>query len=331
MTKKLIISGGCLRENGYSLGEGKYYGKATLLCLDLETGQYQVKLSKDTGGENYPEEHPNLEFTAGTVEGNFLWISTDTEVHKYQLPEFSLQACFSHPCFHNVHSTHIIDDELIVTSTGVDNVIVMDKNSGAITRILNTEGKDPWHRFHVDMDYRKVHSTRPHDSHPNYVFKLDNDLWVTRCSQEDAVKLSDPNDCINVSGGDDVISVHDGVVWQNFVVFTRVDGFLVFADKATRKVVKTVDPFKSSSNRPVGWCRGLHIDGDMFYIGYSKIRKTKLKSKIKHLAKGNFKYSNGNNALVVAYNLQTENADNVFESPDGLIDAIYGILPFNYD
>ncbi len=330
MSQKLMLSGGCLRPNGFELGEGKYYGKASLVMLDLASGEFSQMLTKTDGGPNYPSEHPNLQFTAGCVDGDTLWLPSDTEVHKYHLPDLTLESVFSHPCFHNIHSVHVIDGDIVASSTGLDNVVVMDAQSGDIKRILNTQGKDPWHRFKQDVDYRLVHSTRPHDSHPNFVFKLGDDLWATRCTQEDAVNLNNAEDCIDISLGGDV-SVHDGVWWEDKLVFTRVDGNLVFCDPVKKQVIETFDPFGGALNRPMGWCRGLHIDGDLFYIGYSKLRKTNLKSKIKFLSKGNFKYSSGNNSLVVALNIRTRKVESVYTSPDGLIDAIYGIMPYHYD
>lgn len=327
---KLMVSGGCLRENGFELGEGKYYAKASLLMLDLETGEIETLLTKADGGPHYPAEHPNQQYTAPCLDGDTLWLPTDTEVYAYSLPDFKQKACFSHPCFHNIHSAHVFDDDLVVTSTGLDNVVVMDKANGEIKSILNTEGKAPWHRFSPETDYRLIHSTRPHDAHPNYVFKLNNALWVTRCKQEDAVCLTDTSKRIDVSEGD-TISIHDGLWWGEHLVFTRVDGFLVICDPATGKVLDKHDPFATERNRPCGWCRGLHIDGDMFYIGYSKLRKTKLKAKLKFISQGNFKYRDGNDALVVAYNMRTKKVERTYAFTNGIIDAIYGILPFNYD
>jgi hypothetical protein len=326
---KLLISGGCLRPNGFELGEGKYYGKASLVSLDLQSGQFEQVLSKSDGGANYPAEHPNQQYTAACLDGDTLWLPTDTEILQYQLPQMKQVNCFSHPCFHNIHSVHVFGDELAVTSTGLDNVVMLDKTSGEIKRIINTQGKDPWHRFDAETDYRLVHSTRPHDSHPNYVFKLKDKLWVTRCTQEDAVCLDDMSQKIDITGSDS-ISVHDGLWWNGKLVFTRVDGLLVICDPETGKVTENHDPFAAHRNRPIGWCRGLYIDGDMFYIGYSRLRKTNLKSKLKFLSQGNFRYGSGNNSLVVAYNMKTKKVEQVFESPEGMIDAIYGILPWRY-
>ena len=51
MINKLLVSGGCLRENGFELGEGKYYGKAVLAELDLSTGKFVEVVAKSGGGE----------------------------------------------------------------------------------------------------------------------------------------------------------------------------------------------------------------------------------------------------------------------------------------
>ena len=327
--KGLLITGGCLRPDGFELGEGKYYGKAGLLKLDLASGQFNTLLNKMEGGENYPAEHPNQQYTAACLEGDTLWLPTDTEVYQYRLPDLKQLKCFSHPCFHNIHSVHIFNNELVVTSTGIDNIVVLCPESGKIKQIINTEGKDPWHRFDAKTDYRLIHSTRPHDSHPNYVFKLDNKLWVTRCTHDDAVCLDDVTDRIDVAHQDE-ISVHDGIWWHDKLVFTRVDGYLVIVDPKTRKVIEKHDPFAHERNRPLGWCRGLMVDGNVFYIGYSKLRKTRLMSKLKFISQGNFKYMDGNEALVVAYDISKKKVINTYAIPAGMLDAIYGILPYNF-
>ncbi|MBN2732556.1 MAG: hypothetical protein JXR26_09020 [Balneolaceae bacterium] len=325
---KLLVSGGCLR-NADDLEEGKYYGKATLLLLDLSTGEYRELLSKSDGGEHYPPVNPNQQYTAASLDGDVLWLPTDTEIFKYRLPELILEACYSHSCFHNIHSVHAFDDFLIVTSTGLDNVVILDKHTGQITRVLNSEGKDPWHRFSSDVDYRIIYSTRPHDSHPNFVFRLDGKYWVTRCKQEDAICLEDINNRIDISQGANV-SVHDGLWWNDKIIFTRVDGFLVFCDPISKKVIETVDIFALKRNRLRGWCRGLWVDGETFYIGFSKLRTTKSTNKLKFLMNSSFINSTNSKASVVAFDMNNKTVNNIYQVPDCMIDSIYGILPYRY-
>lgn len=326
-SKKLIVSGCCERPGGFELGPGKYYGKARLLSLDLETGQFDIRFEVSEGNENWPDEHPNLEFTAGCLEGDLLWQPADTEIYLLQLPDFNHLKTISHPCFNNIHSVAVRDDKLYVTSTGLDNVVILDKLSGEILDIINTEGKDCWHRFDPQVDYRKMHSTRPHAVHPNFVFFLDGEPWVTRCDLQDAVRIYDIRERIALTSPDEEISIHDGVRWGEQVVFTRVDGKLIFVEASSRKLVRELDPFREEKSRPRSWCRGLHIEGDICYIGFTRLRKTRAKTKLKYLLQQNMRSLLGYGALVVAYDLRQCKLLRIYEAPHDYIDAIYSLLP----
>ncbi len=325
MSNRLFVTGGQFRPPGALRMEGRYYQEAQLVALDLASGEFESLVTLSGGGDHYPPEHPNQLFTAPAMEDGVLWLPSETEIFKYRLPTLTLEACYSHTCFNNIHSVAVFGDELAVTSTGLDNVVFLNKHDGRVMRIANAEGKDPWHRFSHDIDYRREYSTRPHDAHPNFVFRLGENYWVTRCTHEDAVNLDDTSQSIDVAQGDD-ISVHDGLDYGDYIVFTRVDGFLVFCDKTSLQVAKVVDPFQHERNRPIGWCRGLHINGSMCYIGYSRIRKTRMKSKLKYLASGNFEFASGQSALIVAFDLEKLAIERIYRAPEGVVDAIYGIL-----
>ena len=327
MGRKILVTGGLLRENGYELGEGKYYGCAKLLAIDIESGCCEQLLSVAVGNENFPEIHPNLEFTAGDVEGELLWLPTDTEVRLYRYPSLELLRTYSHPCFQNVHSVVVRGNDLYVTSTGLDLVVVLDKRDGSIQNIASAEGKSPWHRFSPDVDYRMVHSTRPHDCHPNYVFWIDDQPWVTRCTQEDAVKLGDPSNRIDISGPRRPISVHDGIVHNGSVYFTTVDGCIMIADADRRHVVEQVDltSMKGFSGLR-GWCRGLHIEDDACYVAFSRLRRTKRAEKLQWV---NRMLKTGlviEECSVLKVDLDRRQIIGEFRLPNGAIDAIYSIL-----
>ena len=328
MSNKLLITGGILRENGFELGEGKYYGRASLLRLDTDTGEAETILSINEGNENFPAETPNLEFTVGDVDGNKLWLSTDTEIRLYAYPQMELLKTYSHPCFHNIHSVAVHCDELYVTSTGLDMVVVLDKHTGDIRRKINTEGKPVWHRFSEDVDYRKEYSTRPHDCHPNYIFWLENEPWVTRCTQEDAVKLSDVTQRIDISGPNKAISVHDGIVKGDYVYFTSVDSCIVIADINTKKVIETFNVSKLKGYGGLrGWCRGLYISGDIFFIGFSRLRRTRRLDKITWVSRLMNRGKSIEDCSVLGINMTTREIVADFIFPEHMIDAIFTILP----
>jgi hypothetical protein len=328
MDEAVLITGGVLRPNGFELGEGKYYGHAKLLRVDTRTSRVEVLLSINEGNENYPDEHPNLEFTVGDVDGDSLWLSTDTEIRHYRYPSLDLIETFSHPCFHNIHSVAVRGGELYVTSTGLDMVVVLDKRNGAILRYINTEGKPTWHRFSREVDYRKQHSTRPHASHPNYVFWVDDEPWVTRCTQEDAVMLSDPSRKINISGEKKPISVHDGIVKDGRIYFTTVDGAIVVADAQTQKVVEILQISSLKGYGGLrGWCRGLYIADDVCYLGFSRLRKTRRMEKLEWVKRLMLRGEAIEECSVLAIDLKHPRILADYRIPKDMLDALYTVLP----
>ncbi|MDH5545589.1 MAG: hypothetical protein OEZ43_08355 [Gammaproteobacteria bacterium] len=322
----LLISGGLLRPNGFELGEGKYYGCAKLLSLDTSTGQVETLLSIDRGNDNFPSEYPNLEFTAMAVDGNVLWIPTDTEIRQYSYPDLELLKTYSHKCFHNIHSVAVRENRLFVTSTGLDMVVVLDKDTGEIVDQINAEGKETWHRFSPEIDYRKLHSTRPHDCHPNYVFWIENQPWVTRCTQEDAVNLHDNSQRIDISGPNKSISVHDGIVAGDFVYFTSVDAYIIVADIRTLEIVETINLNSVRGYGQVrGWCRGLFVKNDILYLGFSLLRKTRHLDKIKWLKPLLRNREVSETCSVLAFDISSRTIVGDYPIKDTDISAIYSI------
>ncbi|MCP4268278.1 MAG: hypothetical protein GY777_22340 [Candidatus Brocadiaceae bacterium] len=325
---KLLITGGILRSNGYKLGEGKYYDEAVLYRLDTKTSDIEKCLSITEGNENFPDENPNLEFTVGTYEPNTLWLTTDTEIRRYDYPSLKLKDTYSHPCFQNIHSVAIRDQQLYVTSTGLDMVVVLNKSTGAIDEIINTEGKSSWHRFNESTDYRKIHSTKPHDCHPNYVFWIDDVPWVTRCTQGDAVCLSDVSKRINVSGDDRSISIHDGIVMGDEVLFTTVDGCVVIADVNSYNIKETIELYDLPGYGGIrGWCRGLFQKDNLIYIGFSRLRKTKSTGKLAWLAEFANRGAPSKQASILVFDFDKRKIVRDYALPEDGIDAIYTILP----
>ncbi len=329
----LLITGAILRENGYELGEGKYYGNAILLKLNLDSGHIEELLNISTGSQYTPDEHPNLEFTIGDVENDKLWLSNDTEIRLYSYPKLELLKTYSHPCFQNVHSVSVKDDKLYITSTGLDMVVILDKNTGNIIETINTENKPTWHRFSPDIDYRKVYSTKPHQCHPNYIFWLNEQPWVTRCTPEDAICLSDQSKRINITrlskkSLQESLSVHDGIVKDDKVYFTSVDGCIIIADIKSLAVIETIELYNIKGYGDIrGWCRGLYIKNNLFYIGFSRLRKTKAKGKLAWLSRFSSYLSPSKESSVLVFDIDKRIITNDYSIPNEAIDAIYSILP----
>ena len=191
------------------------------------------------------------------------------------------------PCFNDVHHVRPSSDgNLIVTNTGLDMVVEVTLD-GRVVREWGVLGESPWKRFSRDVDYRKVLTTKPHAAHPNFTFYIDDELWVTRCMQQDAVSLTNPGRRIDVG-----FYCHDGEVHREKAYFTTVDGTVVVVDTATFKVEQVIDlkEIDNPGNANLGWCRGLAVmDERRLWVGFTRLRQTRFKENVrwvKQLIKG---------------------------------------------
>jgi hypothetical protein len=207
-----------------------------------------------------------------------MYVPTQTELLIYDVPSFECQAYVSLPCFNDVH--HVCPGPagtLFVANTGLDMVLEVT-HGGEVRREWSVVGEPLWTRFSRDVDYRKVVTTKPHKSHPNHVFFLDGEVWVTRCDQHDALCLTREQDPIPI--GD--TSIHDGLVRGDRVYFTQVSGHVIVVDGATKRVCRRFDLNAIAGGRtPLGWCRGIEVlDGDLVVVGFSRLRPTKWKENV---------------------------------------------------
>jgi hypothetical protein len=132
-------------------------------------------------------------FKAGTLHGDRLFLCTQTEVLVYSYPDMTQVRYLSLPCFNDLHHVRPGQgDSVLVVSTGLDMVFEIDRDDRIVREWTIVDGSG-WERFDRDTDYRTWPTTKPHFSHPNYVFDLDGDPWVTRFKHRDAICLEDPS------------------------------------------------------------------------------------------------------------------------------------------
>ena len=230
-----------------------------------------------------PQEGAVALFKSGTLVDDVLYLCTPTEVMSYQVPSFERLRYLSLPQFNDVHHVRPTPaGSLLVANTGLDMVIDVTWE-GEVLREWDVLGGKPWERFSRSIDYRTVASTKPHRSHPNFVFYIGSDVWVTRFEQKDAVCLTTPGRRIDIG----LERVHDGVPHGNHVYFTTVDGKLVIVEQGSWKVERVWDLRRSrGSGDLTGWCRGLLIDGEKIWIGFSRLRPTKFRENVSWIASG---------------------------------------------
>jgi hypothetical protein len=257
--------------------EQRLYEAAIILLLDTETGAGNVKLEYKSPSEACASEHSSHSFKSATLVGNKLYTCTSTEVLIFEVPGFKRIGYVSLPCFNDLHHvTPNPDGNLLAVSTGLD-LVVLFTPEGRVVQEWNVLGEDPWSRFSRHVDYRKIESTKPHLSHPNYVFRLGQELWVTRLTQKDAICLTSPGQRISIG----VQRPHDGLVCGDRIYFTTVDGRIVIANSTSLAIEEIIDlneihHVQKNEDVLLGWCRGLlPLDERRIWVGFTRVRRTR--------------------------------------------------------
>ena len=286
MTETLWVVGGEQRVLFSKPNEWSEYKKA--LVVRVHDGRPERVLEYQSPPEHCPDEMPSHVFKAATIAGDTAWLCTQTEVLVCDVPSFRIRRVISHPCFNDLH--HVTpgpDGTLFVAVTGLDAVAELSPE-GEILRLTCVLGGSPWDRFSPDVDYRKVPTTKPHRSHPNYIFFLDGRPWVTRFQQRDAVPLDgDPDGRGAFEVG--IQGIHDGHVERDRLFFTTVDGHLATFDLTTgEKDILDLNQIREpDDDRPLGWCRGLLPQGaDKAWVGFSRLRYTTLRRNLSWIRHG---------------------------------------------
>jgi hypothetical protein len=319
------VAGGRLRSTVFrKLEEWQSCQQALLIELDPAKNQSRSCVEYVSAPEACPEELPAILFKSATLQGNKLYACTSTEVLIYELPGFRLLHYISLPYFndlHHVYPTH--QGTLLVAVTGLDMVVEIT-TAGSLIREWNVLGEDTWAKFSRQMDYRKVPTTKPHKSHPNHVFELDQEVWVTRFFQRDAICLTTPGPRIDIA----VQGTHDGYIFGDRIYFTTVDGHVVIADRNSLKVVETIDlnQMGGQPGQALGWCRGvLPLDGRRVWVGFTRVRPTKFVENVAWVRNG---YSHRHRPSHVAlYDLERKTCDQEIELEPHGIGVVFSLLP----
>jgi hypothetical protein len=256
-------------QNSEHMKEWQRYKKGVVFKINTHTKKLQNVWEYESPKEVCAED-PSIQFTAATLKEGNLFVGTQTEVLVYDISAKVRKNYISLPLMNDIHHVRPrVNGNLLIVNTGLDMVIECT-SKGEIVNLWNVLRDAPWSRFAPGVDYRKVASTKPHRSHPNYVFELQEQVWVTRCLQKDAVCLTDPSKKINIGRQ----LIHDGVVYKDHIYFTQVDGRIVIVNTSTLKVESEVNLVQISGHKEnIGWCRGIRpLSKDVMLVGFSRIR-----------------------------------------------------------
>lgn len=306
MDLTFLVAGAVPRKNASKLPSGQKMEKARLVELNWNKKTCTVKVDYYNPPKHlYPDINPEIKFNAFSVYDNLIYAPCTNEILVFEYPSYKLLQRISLPVFNDLHHVNIIDGKIYVVSTGLDFVIVLNKSSLEPEKYINVLGNNTWDRFNQDTDYRKINSTKPHDSHPNYVFKFNENIWVSRFHQKDIVNLYNFSDnyLINDEG------IHDGKLIDNYLYFTGVDGKVIIFDITSLKIKEVIDLNKiENAKGALGWARGICVRDNVAFVGFTKLRPTSFTKNIKWATK---KYMNNflnmpTNTRIVAYDLKNK-------------------------
>jgi hypothetical protein len=296
---------------------------ALIVRVDTESACCERIVEYVTPNEAKPQPESSSLFTSASLCGNKLYACTYSEVLVFEVPFFRRIDYISSPLFNSVHHvTPTPHGTLLVANTGLDMVMELT-TEGSIFREWDVMGGPAWTRFSQNTDYRKL-STKPHRSHPNFVFQLQEDIWVTRLLQKDAICLTRRVEPIRI----DIERPHDGVLHQGSLYFTTVDGHLVIANAKSRRIDSTADlkAFREYPFTGPAWCRGvLVVSRDVVCVGFTRIRKTKLMQAGNWIKHG-FREIDPPTHIAI-FNLAEKRCLSVVNLEPHGINILFGILP----
>ncbi len=255
----------------YSVGrEGYVFVGARIEVLDWDKKESIGIVEYVPPPENLGEGC-SVRFTGGCPYRGKWYQTSGTELVIYDPTDWTVERVISHPSFHDLHGISVVDDTMLIVNTGLEMLQFLSEE-GEIVREVNMASVPTWERFDRNTDYRCVASTKPHEAHVNHAARIDGQWWVTRCVKKDAVNADNPEERIDIGVG----NPHDGIIRGDFIYFTTTNAHLVIANLATRRVEEIIDLNKfNPKGTKIGWCRGLEVEGDEAYVGFTRVRQSK--------------------------------------------------------
>ncbi len=215
---------------------------------------------------------------------------------------------WSDPRLNDVHHAIEHDGAVWVVSTGADAVLEVRGSHVAVHALAGAVPAG-------DLRYR---SLKPHRVHPNHAFVWRERVWVTCLHDGGARVVGGPGRLVVDPRG-----VHDGVVLDDRVWFTTVDGRLVGVDGRSRVEINLND-----GRGPLGWCRGLAWHDGLWWVGFTRLRATRWRQRVAWLRgrwRGRVDVSDRPTRLVAVDPLRGSVVKELTLEERG-IDAVFGLV-----
>lgn len=263
----LIVTGGRRNATPFSSDKLAYCYEAGVYRIDFKARRIlQSYVEKDLNEEIYVPDY-TLSFRGAYLHEDEITTCTHSEIVTIDKTSLVVKNRMSHRLFNDLHGVMADGPDMWFASTGLDMAGRINGDGGVVVYpAIDGAGECLDQR----ADYRRI-CTKPHNAHPNSLFSLDGEIWATRLVQKDAVCLGDLSKRIEIG----IERPHDGIVRDNSVYFTTVDGKVVECSARTSAPVHVYDIAGLYNSENPGWCRGLALFGDYAYVGFTTIRQTR--------------------------------------------------------
>ena len=259
--------------------------RALLGVLDTESGEIIHRCEYRRPADLWFEGQ-KVQFTGFCFAHGALWVCSHNEIVRYDdWPPRRPTGRISIQGFNDLHHCIPWRGALAVANTGLETIDIVSLEGELLERWDLLLGLPGARRIDPGIDYRMLDDTKPHHRHPNHLFTLRDELWTSQLQTSDAICVTTPGARIDLAVG----MPHDGDIVNGELLFTTVNGFIVFANLDPPFVTKPHDlnPLTPELNQ-LGWCRGVCADPQQegrFFVGFSKVRRTRWKDlgfRVKH-------------------------------------------------
>jgi|WetSurMetagenome_2_1015567.scaffolds.fasta_scaffold52668_3 hypothetical protein len=204
----------------------------------------------------------------GCFQHGEFYVATFGQVLRVNLQQGSSETVWTASFLNDLHAVNFFHDRMYVVNTGLERIEIVDPQSGTHQASIDLQKYIGSSRtFDLSLDYRHVWTTQPHLVHANHCFLYDNEVWVTRFCQMDALALESRRRIDLSSWG----NPHDGLVQENEVFFTTTNGHLVSYCLAADRF-QSWDLNDILGRDQLGWCRGLAVSDNVALVAFTQFR-----------------------------------------------------------
>lgn len=247
---------------------------------DIVSGRYNlgVILRKDETGIHTVREYTSpIElqsprghsfFKGATRIGDRFYCCNQHEIVIYSLPNFEQIGYVTHPLFSDVHDVLSIENGNMLVAVADIEVVLEMTHEGVVVNTYNM--LDETLDLDEELDYRYTYRISAPRAHVNHLVNVGGEIFVTRLIKKDAVSLTDITRRISI----DTERSHDGFFFNSELYFTTVDGTIVVVDPVTLAVTNQ----HSLNTIAPSWCRGLLVDQETSWVGFTRRNETNMSS-----------------------------------------------------